>query len=124
MKGVDLGCGRGEWLELLRENEVSMVGVDLNTAFLDRVEKKNLSIIKSDIFEFLKTSKPDSFDLVTAFHVIEHIHPDSRMEFLRQILKVLRTGGVCILETPNPRNIFVGVWGLLQRSDTHCAGFS
>lgn len=120
VKGVDLGCGRGEWLELLRENEVSMQGVDLNDTFLDRVQKKNLSVIKSDIFEFLKTSKPESFDLVTAFHVIEHIHPNSRMDFLKQLLTVLRKDGVCILETPNPRNIFVGC-GDFYRDPTHIA---
>ncbi|WP_020588589.1 methyltransferase domain-containing protein [Desulfobacter curvatus] len=120
VKGVDLGCGRGEWLELLKEYEVAIQGVDLNDTFFGRVQEKNLSVVKSDIFEYLKASKPESFDLVTAFHVIEHIPPDLRMAFLRQILRVLRKDGVCILETPNPRNLLVGC-GDFYRDPTHIA---
>lgn len=118
VKGVDLGCGRGEWLELLKEKHVSAQGVELNDVFLKNAEIKNIAVIKSDIFEFLKSSEPESFDLVTAFHVIEHIPPDSRMTFLRLILRVLTEGGVCILETPNPRNILVG-GGDFYRDPTH-----
>ena len=118
VKGVDLGCGRGEWLELLKEKQVSAQGVEINDVFLRSVKNKNMSVIKADIVEFLKTSEPESFDLVTAFHVIEHIPPDSRMMFLRRILRVLTKGGICILETPNPRNIFVGC-GDFYRDPTH-----
>lgn len=118
IKAVDFGCGRGEWLELLREHGVSTLGVEINDVFLTRLKNKEIDAVKADIFDFLKATEDNSFHLVTAFHLIEHIEMNLRVTFLREILRVLKKDGICILETPNPRNILVGS-GDFYRDPTH-----
>lgn len=122
IKAVDLGCGRGEWLEILQEHGVCALGVEINDFFLNRIKEKNLSAVKADIFDFLKKTEDDTFHIVTAFHIIEHIDINLRVKFLREVLRVLKKDGICILETPNPRNIFVGS-GDFYRDPSHITPF-
>ncbi|MBN1932754.1 MAG: methyltransferase domain-containing protein [Desulfobacterales bacterium] len=122
IKAVDLGCGRGEWLEILEEHGVSALGVEINDFFLNRIKDNNLNAVKADIFNFLKKTKNDTFHIITAFHVIEHIDINLRVKFLREVLRVLKKDGICILETPNPRNIFVGS-GDFYRDPSHITPF-
>ena len=118
IRAVDFGCGRGEWLEILNAHGVSAVGVEINDVFLNRLESKGLDAVKADLFDFLKKTADNSFHLVTAFHLVEHIAINLRVTFLREILRVLKNDGICILETPNPRNILVGS-GDFYRDPTH-----
>jgi 2-polyprenyl-3-methyl-5-hydroxy-6-metoxy-1,4-benzoquinol methylase len=118
IKAVDCGCGRGEWLEIMREQGVSALGVEINDVFLNRLKNKGIDAEKADVFEFLKATEDNSFHIVTAFHLIEHIEINLRVTFLREILRVLKKDGICILETPNPRNILVGS-GDFYRDPTH-----
>ena len=122
IKAVDLGCGRGEWLEILQEYGVDVLGVEINNFFLNKIKKKNLSAVKADVFDFLKKTKDDTFHIVTAFHIIEHIDTNLRVKFLREVLRVLKKGGICILETPNPRNLLVGS-GDFYRDPSHITPF-
>jgi SAM-dependent methyltransferase len=118
VKAVDLGCGRGEWLEMVKAHGVSAKGVEINDFFLKRLEHKNIDAVKADVFEFLKKTADNTYHIVTAFHLIEHIDVTRRVQFLREILRVLQNGGLCILETPNPRNLFVGS-GDFYRDPSH-----
>lgn len=118
IKAVDLGCGRGEWLEILRERGIDPVGVEINDIFVRRLTEKGFQVFKEDLFDFLKRAEDESFHLVTAFHVIEHVDIKRRTEFLREVLRVLKRGGVFIVETPNPRNILVGS-GDFYRDPSH-----
>lgn len=108
LQAVDIGCGRGEWLELMEDKGVRARGIDINPIFLNRIKEKGLTAEKKDLFDFLKRSKAGSFHLITAFHVIEHIDINLRADFLHEVLRVLAPGGICILETPNPRHLLVG----------------
>lgn len=105
---LDLGCGRGEWLELLRQIGIKARGVDINSVFIDELRENGLDIIRADVFSFLKESGPSSYTAVSAFHLIEHLPPSSRILLLDEIYRVLIPGGMAIIETPNPRNILVG----------------
>lgn len=118
INAIDFGCGRGEWLEILHEHGIYALGVEINDFFLNRIKEKNLSAVKADIFDFLKKTEDDTFHIVTAFHIIEHIDINLRTKFLREVLRVLKKDGICILETPNPRNIFVGS-GDFYRDPSH-----
>jgi len=118
IKAVDFGCGRGEWLEILKEHGVSALGVEINDVFLKRLKNKDIDAVKADVFDFLKNTEDNSFHIVTAFHLIEHIEINLRVTFLREILRVLKKDGICILETPNPRNILVGS-GDFYRDPSH-----
>lgn len=108
---LDLGCGRGEWLELLVEAEVSVRGIDTNDAMLATCREAGLSAAKADAVEALKAEPSESLALVSGFHLAEHIVFSDLQELVRQSLRALKPGGLLILETPNPENIVVGTAG-------------
>jgi SAM-dependent methyltransferase len=105
---LDIGCGRGEWLELLQENDIYGEGVDSNTDFVDSCKKIGLPVFQADIFDFFNSSEKKQYNLITGFHIFEHIPAELQLDFLRNIYALLAPGGVLILETPNPENIAVG----------------
>lgn len=105
---LDVGCGRGEWLELLREREIYGEGVDSNHDFIDSCRKNGLTVIQEDVFDFFNRSDNRQYKLITGFHILEHIPSDRQIDFLQHIFSLLAPGGLVILETPNPENITVG----------------
>ncbi len=102
---LDLGCGRGEWLELLSEAKIDALGVEQNRALTAACRAKNLRIVEADFMAFLEQSPPEHWGLVTGFHIIEHLRWPAWYDCLRQIHRALVTGGTAILETPNPGNL-------------------
>jgi O-antigen chain-terminating methyltransferase len=104
---VDLGCGRGEWLEILRQEGISATGIDLDEGMLDACRQLNLAVENGDAIEFLQMMSEESQFVVSAFHLVEHIPFDSLLEMTSQALRVLKPGGLLILETPNPENLLV-----------------
>jgi len=105
---VDIGCGRGEWLELLRENGFRARGVDLNRLMVKESKALNLDVIEEDGIEFLRSLESNSISIVTGFHIVEHLHFETLIELFDESYRVLRDGGLIIFETPNPENIIVG----------------
>jgi SAM-dependent methyltransferase len=105
---IDLGCGRGEWLELLRDEGLTARGVDLNRVFLNGCRRTKLNVTEQDVIGFLRGLKADSVGAVTAFHLIEHLPHRAMLDLFDETLRVLRPGGMVIFETPNPENIVVG----------------
>lgn len=108
LKVLDLGCGRGEWLELLSEASISAVGVDDDTYMLEACNDKNLTFIKNDIFEFLQSVTDQSYHIISAFHVAEHLPFLSLELLIKESFRILKPGGLLIIETPNPENLSVG----------------
>lgn len=102
---LDLGCGRGEWLELLREADVQALGVEQNRILAAACAVKKLQVIEADFLTFLEQSPPEHWRIVTGFHVIEHLGWPAWYDCLRHIHRSLSAGGMVILETPNPANL-------------------
>ncbi len=102
---VDVGCGRGEWLALLRSAGVPASGVDSNHAFVSDARARGLDVVQGDAVAHLQGLPPDSVDLVTAFHVIEHLDVEELLALLAAARHALRPGGCILLETPNPTNL-------------------
>lgn len=105
---VDLGCGRGEWLELLADIGITAKGVDLDDGMLAPSRELGLSVETADAITFLQTLPDESTDVVSGFHLAEHLPFGNLQALVNEALRVLKPAGLLILETPNPENIRVG----------------
>ncbi|MDF3034812.1 MAG: hypothetical protein K0S28_86 [Paucimonas sp.] len=115
---LDLGCGRGEWLELLSEHGFRARGVDLDAGMLAACRERGLDAIQADAITTLRSLDASSVAVVSAFHVVEHIPFEAARELIRESLRVLHPGGLLILETPNPENLVVGT-SLFYQDPSH-----
>ena len=104
---LDIGCGRGEWLELLKENGIPAKGIDLDKGMLKVGKKLSLDVELGDGIEYLSKQADESMTIISAFHVVEHISFDDLHILVKEALRVLKPAGILILETPNPENIKV-----------------
>ncbi len=101
-KVVDLGCGRGEFLELMREAGIEAVGVDHSAACVELCRRKGLRAEQADLLEWLRASA-DSFDAIFCAQVVEHLPPAWLPELVRLAADALAPGGLLLIETPNPQ---------------------
>jgi SAM-dependent methyltransferase len=104
---VDLGCGRGEFLELLRETGSDGWGVDSNPVAVASCVRQGLRAVEADAVAYLETVGEATLDGVFSAQLIEHL---SRRELLRLLdvsRRKLRPGGLLVLETVNPRCLTV-----------------
>lgn len=104
---ADLGCGRGEWLELLGEWGIDSIGVDLNAPNVQGMRDRGLKVQHADALEWLQAQPADSLAAITSFHVIEHLPFGVLLRLVQEARRVLRPGGRLIMETPNPENVIV-----------------
>jgi SAM-dependent methyltransferase len=105
---LDLGCGRCEWLSVLHESGLDSYGVDTNEQFVKNGLERGFDVRLSDAIEHLKSLPEGKLAAITAFHLVEHIGTDSLIELLDLSVRALQPGGLLILETPDPENLFVG----------------
>lgn len=107
---LDLGCGRGEWLELLQENGYEGEGVDLNICMVEECTSRRLKAHYFDAIEYLRAVPSESLALVTGFHLVEHLEFAQFYNLINETLRVLRIRGVAIFETPNPESAKVSLY--------------
>lgn len=105
---LDVGCGRGEWLELLKESGLVGVGVDRNRVMVQQCRENDLNVVEDDLIGFLRGQKARSFGAITGYHIIEHLPLSTFINLLDESYRVLTPGGLIIFETPNPENLIVG----------------
>jgi O-antigen chain-terminating methyltransferase len=105
---LDLGCGRGEWLELLRDNGYRARGIDLNRVVIEQCQSRGLEVLEGDVIAYLQSMPDDSVAVITGFHIIEHLPFEILVKLLNEAFRVLRQRGLVIFETPNPANVLVG----------------
>jgi 2-polyprenyl-3-methyl-5-hydroxy-6-metoxy-1,4-benzoquinol methylase len=104
---LDLGCGRGEWLETLSTAAIPATGIDLNRDLVRACRELGLDAIEGEIPQSLAAFPDESRSLITAFHILEHVSFQDLLDVLDQSLRMLKPGGIAIFETPNPKNLFV-----------------
>ncbi len=104
---LDLGCGSGDWLDLLRDEGLQARGVEINTVMLDACRARQLEVVESDMLAYLHGLPDSSVNVITAFHLIEHIPFETMLELIAEVRRVLRPGGLVMLETPSPENLVV-----------------
>ncbi|WP_375466489.1 class I SAM-dependent methyltransferase [uncultured Nostoc sp.] len=105
---LDVGCGRGEWLELLRESGYTAKGIDINRVMQEQCQARKLDVLESDVITYLQSLPDDSLGAVTGFHIIEHLEFPVLIKLLEEVVRVLKPEGIAIFETPNPKNLVVG----------------
>ena len=105
---LDIGCGRGEWLELLKEAGLYAKGLDFNGIMIKICKDRGLDVVQDESLSFLKNLPDNSLGAVTGFHLIEHYEFESLNKLFSETFRVLKPGGLAIFETPNPDNILVG----------------
>jgi len=105
---LDVGCGRGEWLELLRHEEIPARGVDWNRFMVQECREHGLEVEEADALEYLGRVPDASLGAVTVFHMVEHVPFRKLIQLLDDVTRILQPGGVAIFETPNPNNLLVG----------------
>ena len=105
---IDLGCGRGEWLQVLKENHVSARGIDSNTACVAECTENGLSASLGELLDTLTQLPDGSCGSITMFQVLEHLPFDVVVNVLRESRRVLIPGGVFIGEVPNSETLRVG----------------
>lgn len=104
---LDLGCGRGESLEVFGAHDLEARGVDGSAEMVAHCRERGLTVEEGDLFEVLAAQEPGSLGAVVSFHVIEHLPVASLDRLVRLAYRALRPGGRLILETPNPLSVVV-----------------
>lgn len=99
---LDIGCGRGEFLDLMREMSVPARGIDLGEESVAQCREKKLDAEVADLFTFLGPHTEGEFDGIFASQIVEHIDPARLAEMIRLCAASLRRGGIIAIETPNP----------------------
>ncbi len=99
---LDLGCGRGEFLQLVHGAGVTAIGVDADPDAIAACLEKGLTVEQRDIFEYLSAQPDNSFDGIFCSQVVEHLTPHKISELVRLAAQKLGPGGILAVETPNP----------------------
>ncbi|MGL5434321.1 MAG: methyltransferase domain-containing protein [Lachnospiraceae bacterium] len=102
---LDIGCGRGEFLELVKEQGVSGVGVDSYEEFAEYCKARGLNVEYADALEYMNHST--SVDLIFAGQIVEHLKLEQLLELCRLSYERLESGGCLIIETPNPTSLAI-----------------
>jgi SAM-dependent methyltransferase len=99
---LDLGCGRGEFLELMREAGIPARGVESSPEMVAVCLAKGLDAVQADLLAYLPALPDESLGGIFCAHVVEHLPPERLPELIRHAAAKLRRGGVLAIETPNP----------------------
>jgi len=102
---LDLGCGRGEFLELLKEAGVEAKGIDGNREMIHACRDKGLVAEVGDIVAAVAEARSGEASGIFAAQVIEHLPPTVIRKFLGDCYRVLRADGRIVLETVNPESV-------------------
>ena len=99
---LDIGCGRGEFLELLREAGISARGLDINHEMVEASRARGLDVAEGDALSYVASLPDDSLGGVFAAQVVEHLDPAYLARLLETAAHKVRRGGLIVLETINP----------------------
>jgi len=98
---LDAGCGRGEFLELLQENNIPYLGIEINEFETNFLKQKGLNVKNSDILEYLSNTNKNLMG-ISCFQVIEHLDITYLKKFIELAYKRIAEHGIIILESVNP----------------------
>jgi len=100
---LDFGCGRGEFMRVLKDNEIPVMGVEINSEYAETLKKEGFNVHYGDGIEYLRSLPDDSLIGLSAIHVIEHLEYERQREFIELSYRKIKNDGLLIVETPNPK---------------------
>jgi 2-polyprenyl-3-methyl-5-hydroxy-6-metoxy-1,4-benzoquinol methylase len=104
---LDIGCGRGELLEVLGAEGVTAMGVDLNAEMVAEARGRGLDAHQADALQWLRGQPEQSLGSIISVHVVEHLELGPLIELLELAASRLVPGGILVAETPNPASLIV-----------------
>ena len=104
---LDVGCGRGEFLDLCREAGIEARGVDTDAGMVARCREAGLTVEQADALAALEATPDGSLGGIFCAQVIEHLVPETLIALVRLAYAKLRPGGILLCETPNPASLTV-----------------
>jgi O-antigen chain-terminating methyltransferase len=99
---IDLGCGKGDWMNYLRSHGISAKGVDINEASARFAIDAGFDVAIDDINNYLEGLSDKSVAAVTMLSVSEHLTHEEFKTIIAKIPRVIAVGGVFIMDMPNP----------------------
>ncbi|MEP7063557.1 MAG: class I SAM-dependent methyltransferase [Betaproteobacteria bacterium] len=105
---IDVGCGRGDWLDVLRRNGVDAIGIDESPQVVEICVTAGLNARVGNAMAALRSQPDASAAAITAFHIVEHMPYAAVAALIMEAHRVVRPGGVLMIETPNCENLVVG----------------
>lgn len=99
---LDAGCGRGEFLEILKDHGIAAHGVDTDAHMVAHCVSKGLEVTQADLFSYLAEAQEDSLGGIFLGQVVEHLQPGQISALVRTAAQKLKPGGVLVIETINP----------------------
>jgi O-antigen chain-terminating methyltransferase len=99
---LDVGCGRGEFIDLLNARGIPARGIDLNHEMAEVCRARGLDVVEADAVAYLSSVADDSLRGIFAAQVVEHLEPAYLLRFLELAFVKLAPGGTLVLETLNP----------------------
>ena len=113
-KIIDIGCGRGEFIELLQSEGISVKGIDINRKMVALCRERGLDAEAVDAMEYLTKMDNESIAGVIACQFIEHLSPSEVHALLYLLFQKLKKGGCAVFETINPESLFAMKWFYLD----------
>jgi len=102
---LDIGCGRGEFLELLKDNGISGHGIDIDEDMVRYCRSRDLNVEKLDAVSYLNQLEDKSLDGIFIDQVVEHLDPDYLIKMIDLCYKKMLFGAYIIMETVNPLSL-------------------
>jgi len=103
---VDLACGDGDFLGLLREQGIEVLGVDSDPECCTAARARGVNATCQDVFDFLHAANESSYDGIFSAHLVEHLPYERVIELFRLAWRALKPGGVIVVTTPNVRGLY------------------
>lgn len=114
---LDVGCGRGQFIELLGSRGIAAAGIDVDENMVSFCREKGLEVVQADLFDYLPQHK-GGFDGIFCSNLIEHLTAEQAFQFGQAAFAALSDNGVILIATPNPESLIVHLYEF-WRDPTH-----
>ncbi len=104
---IDVGCGRGEWLQRCQKNFYKSIGIESDNYMVKICRDNGLFVIEGDAIHELSKFDDNSISVITIFHVIEHLEFYKLQKLIFECQRILTDDGILIMETPSIDNLIV-----------------